>query len=263
MDKFIFYMQQFFGHPGMAWFVLTLSVILLVIRLRRKKGEVLRGTTYIVSNTLFLVTCAIEILHVATADSPIWFCTPDRVGWLWAIINFVLLGGIVYNQALYFMDVMSDVFANGDTLCDYRLGIYSYLGGLALLMLFAAFFPAFAFIVIILLAIMQIVQLVMFFRSYGANVKGAFFCSFVYLLGSIGTLVVTMTFVSILIIIILALALLWLILKITGIGSNKPLGKAKIHYSDGTSEEADETGRGVLGERYYRGKDSGDEFVKP
>jgi hypothetical protein len=39
-------------------------------------------------------------------------------------------------------------------------------------------------------------------------------------------------------------------------------GKKTIHYSDGTSEEAEKTGRGILGETYYKGKESGREFVE-
>ncbi|MDR2041972.1 MAG: hypothetical protein LBP98_06590 [Tannerella sp.] len=261
MDRFIFYVKEFFGLPVMAWLVLIISVALFVIRRTRKTDEPLRGTAYAASNALFLAACFIEIMHVVSVGSSVWFCDPDKVGWLWTIINFFLLGGIVYNQVFYFLDAMNDVLAGGNTSCDLRLGLYSYAGGLALLILCGFFFEAGIFWALGLLAVMQIIQLVMLFRSYGANLKGAFFGSFVYLLGSIATVVTVLTFVNMLIIVVLGLAVLWLVLKMTNFGSGPSGGKARIDYSDGRSEEAVETGRGIFGERYYRGKESGRTFV--
>lgn len=45
------------------------------------------------------------------------------------------------------------------------------------------------------------------------------------------------------------------------LGLNKPKQKATIEYSDGTSEEVEESGRGICGERYYNTKD-GDTIIK-
>ena len=45
------------------------------------------------------------------------------------------------------------------------------------------------------------------------------------------------------------------------LGLDKPKQKATIEYSDGTSEEVEESGRGICGERYYNTKD-GDTIIK-
>ena len=44
-------------------------------------------------------------------------------------------------------------------------------------------------------------------------------------------------------------------------GSNNKGKNGTIFHSDGTSEKGELTGKGILGERYYKGKDSGKEFV--
>jgi peptidoglycan/LPS O-acetylase OafA/YrhL len=46
-----------------------------------------------------------------------------------------------------------------------------------------------------------------------------------------------------------------------GNGPSKGKKKGRMYYRDGSSEEAEETGRGVLGETYYQGKDSGNTYV--
>jgi len=275
MDRFIFYAQDYFyrftdfltntfglSATVMAWIVLLLSVILFFIRKARKEDEPLSGRIYIVSNTLFLVTCFFEIMHAVTADDMIWFCMPDRVGWMATIVNFVLLGLIAYNQILYFMDVIGDVLANGEG-CDIRMGLYSWAGGLALMLLCAMIFAPAVIIVLGLLVAVQIAQIVMFFRSYGSNLKGAFFCSFVYLLGGIGTFITVGTFVSILILVLIAVAFLWVCSKVFGWGSKSKRKTGRVMDKSGhTIEEVEETGRGVLGETYWTGKDSGKEYTE-
>lgn len=243
----------------MAIIVFLLSVILFFMRIARK-GIPRQGTSYIVSNTLFLVVCVMEIIHtISTVDDPMWFCTPSRVGWLWTIVNFILLGGIIYNQVLYLYDVINDVFTNGKVNCDINLGLLSYVGALICLILCGLFFKAGIPWVFGILGILQVIQLILIFRSYSRNVKGAFFAVFVYLLGTIGTAAISVIFIGILIFVAMAFAVLWLVLKLTG-SSNSSGEKVTAHYSDGSSEEVEQTGKGILGERYYRGKESGREF---
>jgi hypothetical protein len=178
------------------------------------------------------------------------------------IVNFIILGLIAYNQVLYYMDVIGDVLTNGDTGCDLRVGFYSWAGGLALMFLCALIFAPAVIIVLGILVVVQIVQIIMLFRSYGSNIKGALFCSFVYLLGSIGTVITVGTFVSVLIILLIILAMLWVCSKVFGWGSNSKRKTGRITYKDGTSEEAEQTGRGILGETYWRGKESGKEYTE-
>jgi|GEM_PF-6136450 len=249
------------GEVALVWIVLLLSIILFVMRISKKENETRQGASYTISNTLFLTVCAIEIIHFASIEDMIWFCVPDRVGWIWTIVNFFLLGGIVYNQILYFFDVLGDVLTKG-TGCDIRFGLYSWVGSIACALLCGFFFRAGIIWVLLLLCILQLVQSILIFRSFAPNLKGAFFAVFVYLLGTTGTILTALTFISILIIVVVALVFLWLVLKFIDFGSGSKRRKGTAYYSDGTSEEVEETGRGILGERYYKGKDSGNEFVE-
>jgi hypothetical protein len=63
-------------------------------------------------------------------------------------------------------------------------------------------------------------------------------------------------------IIAICLVIFYFIL-VYGYGNGRSGGKATMHYSDGSSEEAEMTGKGVLGETYYKGKDSGNTFIDP
>ena len=238
--------------------ILILSIMLLIIRLTKKKGEPRQGTIYFISTGLFLTVCALEILHVVVwKDLGIpWFCDPNMVGWMWTVINFFLLGGLIVNQVLYLFDVIDDVFKNGNAMCDLRLGLYSWIGGFVCAFLFAIFFKAGVTYVYYALGLMQIIQSVLIFKSYNGNMKGALLGISVYLLGTTGTVLTFMTFFAMLIIIVIGVATLWLILKLTGIGGQTGGIKGRIVYPNGSSEEA--TGeKGAVGETIWTGKDSG------
>lgn len=240
--------------------ILCLSVILFFMRIFKKKNEPRQGITYIISNTLFLTTCALEILYVISANDAIWFCTPNSVGWLWTIINFLLFAGMIFNQIMYLFDVFEDVFANGNAGCNLKLGIYSWLGAFIGIIICSIFYERGIIWVFVALCVMQLIQSFLIFRSYGKNIKGAFWGVFVYLFCSIATIVTLMIFIFLLIVVVIGIAVIWLILKFSGFGSSSRGGNARISWSDGHSEEAEETGRGILGERYYRGKDTGRTF---
>jgi len=203
------------GERAMVWTVLILSVVLFFMRISKKKDEPRQGAVYWISTVLFLTACTLEILYFISVDDFMWICTPGRVGWLWTIINFFLFGGIVYNQILYLFDVMYDVLANGNAGCDLRLGYYSWIGGLVGVLLCGFLFKAGIPVVLIIIGILQIIQAVLIFKSYGKNIKGAFWGIFAYLLGSIGTLAIFVAFLSILILVVVGLAVLWLVLKLT------------------------------------------------
>ena len=61
-------------------------------------------------------------------------------------------------------------------------------------------------------------------------------------------------------IITLALFIFWVILKVASPSSGGK--KIRVHYNDGTTEDMEETGKGILGETYYSG-DKGGSRVEP
>jgi hypothetical protein len=64
---------------------------------------------------------------------------------------------------------------------------------------------------------------------------------------------------SLVLILALIVLVLWIVLLATGGGGGGRKKKAKIRYSDGREEDAEESGKGILGETYYKGKESGKE----
>lgn len=58
------------------------------------------------------------------------------------------------------------------------------------------------------------------------------------------------------VIIVVGLLVLWLILKAISGGSNNKKG-VRAHYSDGTTEDMVEDGKGICGETYYKGDKGG------
>ena len=252
------------GEKPIAILVLLLSIVLFFMRITKRKDELRQGTAYLVSNSVFLSVCALEILFVITTElfGIPWFCDPNRVGWLWTVINFIIMGGVVFNQILYLFDVISDVFENGNAGCDLRWGLYSWVGGLVCLFICGFFFQEGLLFVLLIVGLIQIVQSIFIFRSYKENIKGAFLGISVYLLGTTATVLTLTTFLVMLIIVVIGGAILWLIMKLTGMSDSSSSSgkKGRFHYSDGTSEEA--TGeKGVLGETYWTGKDSGNQHT--
>ncbi|MDR2926906.1 MAG: hypothetical protein LBV41_01695 [Cytophagaceae bacterium] len=60
---------------------------------------------------------------------------------------------------------------------------------------------------------------------------------------------------------LLMLLVLWIFYYFFLGGAERPV-KTHAHYSDGTKEEVEYTGKGITGEMYYKGKESGNEFVE-
>jgi hypothetical protein len=206
------------GEETMTWCIFLFSVMLFFMRIIKKKGEPRLGISYIVSNTLFLTVSAMEIIYVLSTGSSMWFCTPSMVGWLWTIVNFFLLGGVVYNQVLYGKDVVDDISANGNVEIDINLGILSWGASFIGLIVFGIFFKAGIPWVFRILGILQVIQCILIFRVYGKNWKSASFAVFAYLLGSAGIAAMLTVLIGILIFAAMGLAVLWLVLKTTGGG---------------------------------------------
>jgi hypothetical protein len=73
-----FFINGIIEEESIALWVLFLSVILFFMRLA-KDFEPRRGIAYVLSNTLFLTLCVLEIMYVVSGGG-IWFCEPARVG---------------------------------------------------------------------------------------------------------------------------------------------------------------------------------------
>ncbi len=190
----------------MVFLILGLSVGLFTIRKYREEEFI--GDKLLITNwILFLAVCIIELIYMsAMGDNAIWFCKPEKVGWLWTIISFLLFGGIVYNQINCFLDALADVKKNSGGDFDARLGIYSWAGFAISGIISGIFFPVALPFIYTAFIICQIIQIVLIFKGivpYGGW-RYAFLSFAIYLLGSFATIAITIQFVVLLLLVIIA-----------------------------------------------------------
>lgn len=194
----------------MVFLILGLSVGLFTIQKYREEEFI--GDKLLITNwILFLAVCIIELIYMsAMGDNAIWFCKPEKVGWLWTIINFFLFGGIVYNQIMCFFDTLEDIKDNSGGDFNDRLGIYSWIGVAVAGIISGIFFPVATPYIFLAFAVCQVIQIVLIFKGiipYGGW-RYAFLYLAVYLLGALATILIVIQFVVLLLIVILGYYLL-------------------------------------------------------
>ena len=87
--------------------------MLFILRMRRGESTPLEDTEHTINLSLFIAVCLLELFYVfSMGANSIWFCTPDKIGWLWTIINFFIFGAVVFNQWMCFFNTLNDVQYN-------------------------------------------------------------------------------------------------------------------------------------------------------
>lgn len=231
-----FFSYRNFSSGDVKWLVFVIACLSLVLFFFRKnRGNVpLDGGMHTANCILFLTVCILELVYVMLqGGNAIWFCSPNKVGWIWTIVNFLIFGFVVYNQFLCFFNTLEDVeFASGSSF-DKRWGIYSWGGGIVAGVVSGFFFPSATTFVFVLFAICQIIQIVLIFRNVTpfGGFGNAVLCVVVYLLGSVSTVVILAHFVVLLIIVLIG----FLVLSALGHSSNSSKGCCSKcnHYSGG------------------------------
>jgi hypothetical protein len=86
---------------NMVFGIAILSLLLYIISWLREDELSTNNILYVSNLIIFLLVVIMEIVYIVEMQSStLWFCDPSRVGWLWTIIDFLIFGGIVYNQIL-------------------------------------------------------------------------------------------------------------------------------------------------------------------
>lgn len=135
------------GKGNVKWMVFViagLSLILFFMGKAREDDKPLEEGLYGLNIALFLIVSILEIVYVILmGGNAIWFCLPDKVGWIWTIINFILFGCVVANQISCLMETLSDIAAyNADSgWIDIRWGVFSLIGGVIGSIVCAIIFP--------------------------------------------------------------------------------------------------------------------------
>ena len=233
------------GAEWMAYVIAALSIVLYFIR--RSRGETAplddSDNLYRVNWILFLAVTVLELVYLAImGNDAIWFCIPDKVGWLWTIADFLIFGFIVYNQFMCFFNTLEDVSYNSCGSFDRRWGFYSWVAAIVGGIISGIFFQAALPFILIAFVVCQIIQVVLIFRGVTPNggLGYAFLCTTVYLLGSISTVLILAHFVVLLIIVLVG----YLVLSILGASSKSSsrrcCANCTHYYSSGYCNYRDE-----------------------
>lgn len=108
-----------------------------------------------------------------------------------------------------------------------------------------------------LIAIWKVFKNIPVFVSVGTKIG---YAAYIFMLFTISSAIfITLAFVAIFL--IMAALALWIAWFFISGGSSKGK-KVRINYSDGSSEDGDITGKGITGETFVKGRESGREFQK-
>ena len=178
-----------------------LSILLAVFVVKRLRDETLRGSTYWINLLAFNLLCAIEWLHMATADNSLmWFLNAGEVGGMF-FLNIIYFGFLVIVQSLSFYFTMIDIKYYYGAKFNLYFGLWSIPGVIVFAILAGSLWGENAvWTTILLFFLCQILQVILVFK--GVFVAGglipALIGSFTYILGFITTLIVASIFFIIL-----------------------------------------------------------------
>ena len=191
--------------------ILALSIVIFILRTITKDKYAGKGLL-VFKYALFVLLCSLQFYYFLVLKADIWFCYPSEVGWLCAIINFILYAGILMNQFRFFTEILCDLQYNSRHCVDYRIGFYSI--GIAIVSFFIGyfFFRDCTFIVLILLGIAQIVQIIIIFVQNAYNWGYSIASVMIYLIGIISISITLANFIPILIVALLG----WFTLYVLG-----------------------------------------------
>ena len=180
-----------------------LSILLAVFVVKRLRDETLRGSTYWINLLAFNLLCAIEWLHMATADNSLmWFLNAGEVGGMF-FLNIIYFGFLVIVQSLSFYFTMIDIKYYYGAKFNLYFGLWSIPGVIVFAILAGSLWGENAvWTTILLFFLCQILQVILVFK--GVFVAGglipALIGSFTYILGFITTLIVASIFFIILLV---------------------------------------------------------------
>lgn len=191
----------------LIYVILGLSIVLAIVRklLREDKGYLSNGQ-YIFNLIVFVLTCIVEIVYfvkMGMGNYTVWFCMPSDVGWIAAIVGFITLGLVVYNQVLCFIDTLMDIRYNAGDF-DMRLGLYSWPIAVVAVVIMSFFdWDDSTMWILIILGVCQLIQIVL--MIVGVSKNGGFFYSLlviaIYIMGAISTMFILLQFLALFIIV--------------------------------------------------------------
>lgn len=261
LSKFDDFVGQYATHDigWMIFVIFGLSVVLAIVReVHRNESRYLRSGKYIFHLVAFVIICVAEIVYFLKMGSETtWFCMPSEVGWIGAIVGFLAFGWAVYNQVMWFLDILLDIRYNAGNF-DTRIGLYSWpiaivVGGIVSLFKWEGALEW----VVIILGVCQLIQIVLII--VGVSSRGGFLYSLlvsaIYLIGAVSTLFLFLYFLALVIIVVI---IGFFIMAFLRGGSRSSSSSESSSESSSSSEDDSGTKRGYLEDTDRFGRISGE-----
>lgn len=204
-----------YATSNLEWMVFVILTLSIFMAFMRKFGT--PGNVFL---TIFTVVCIMECIYLLMSHNGLWFCMPDDVGWGWAIVGFLTLGWVSYNQIMCFFDAMMSVKGEEGGF-SLTLGLYSWIIAIiAGVIVYLFGWEEYLVYIIIILGVCQLIQMwliVAGVKEYG--IPYGLLAAMIYLIGTIATLLVLIQFLVLLIIVIIAALILMVFLGAIGSSS--------------------------------------------
>lgn len=162
------------------------------------------------TSSCFLLTFIFEIIYFFTYDDDVtWFCSPDKVGWGWTVINFLIFGFVTYKQCIIFIQLLWTDDYLGDREGNYLLGIFSYPVAFVALLISNFFFDnEYDVIIAVIFLLCHVVQIgIIIYQGVTNNSHpiNIVLSVAIYITGLIATTILLFNFLILLVIVLIAI----------------------------------------------------------
>ncbi|WP_390553582.1 hypothetical protein [Alistipes indistinctus] len=181
--------------------------------------------------SIFLFISILELIYFLGLGGDAWFCSPEKVGWLWTVINFVLFAGVLYLQ-YYTFGLLTKRLTGRGVFSSFPIGIISGSIGVGLWLWMPDNQTA-VYIALAILSLGQLVQLIINISRYGF-LRG-FFVSILYILCFTALVIGLFYLLKILLIIFLVGCLILGFISSAGASSSSSSGSSNSSSSDSES----------------------------
>ena len=211
--------------------VTILSIIILVITIlmhilrRSADDEGFEGLMLPTFFFLFIGLCILELIIVMSGINPLWFCSPNKIGWFKSVIGLFVFVYILNNQIKCFRLMMNDIINDSPFNCylstkEKLVGILSGCIGIVVLCIYEIVLfggeggekKIVFWIIVSIIAALQILQAVVIYKELR---KLKLLISTIYLICVFATIVVFMYFMALIVVAIIVI-IVWIGLYIFG-----------------------------------------------
>ena len=241
--------------------ILIFSVILWIIRkfIRHREGPLTKYNLFIINYIALFSLSILELIYRIMGRCSMISFNVMYSEWIEGTIGFIILTFILYNQILCIKVTMEDFkyYAKGNF--SIKLGFFSVIGIIALLLISSLFGVSDSELITIF-AICQLIQIYQIYKGLHSNGswKQILMCSLVYLISILAFLIIVWEFVVIILVIIIFYTLFCAFIGGSSnlhTGSNKEMWDGNGHRVYGEHID-NETFRANNGEIYRKNSNS-------